>query len=247
MPSLVTWQLGSYSFSATAAGGSEGTRLGTQMVPRRSGSVVQAAPPSQPTLLTLRGILTATTALALRTAHRAQKAAFKAGRQQLKQWDDCYTMASLEDYDFDWGQGYRILEWMATFHCDDPFWISTTEDVTTDSAGTPWNPIINPGGDAPSPLVILVTAPAGGLTDFSAVNNTTVKTFTWSGNLSAGQALEIDMENYTVTENGVADLTGIDRTVSSFWNLASGNNDIDFTSTPSGAVVEVTSRARWYI
>lgn len=225
-------------------------RLSLRRVPRRHGGVTQTQPNLAEKIIgPLSFWVIGTSYDTLRTKLDTAKSALLPGLVgNLKVDDERQLKAQCQSFGHDYGRNLEHALCWVTFLAKDPFWQSVTLNTDTDSGGTPWSPTITNAGNAPSFLKFTATAGAGGLTEFTATNNTNTKTFGWTGALTNGQTLVVDMENMTIHENGVETYTGFDRNTTFPWTLAAGPNALTF-DTPSGedgTVVDLEWRDRWY-
>ncbi len=247
----IIWTLGTYDFiaegtvphSMTISGG---WRLNPVIIPQRDGSWVNSSTRPRPVPFNIIGTLLAATAAAARTSIDSLMAALGAGRQQLQVWDDRYMNVSVRDYRIEYSRavnkgGLRMADFTIDLLGDEGVWLSDTLD--TDSGTTDSTPSITNSGNAPTPPIITVTAPGGGLTQVIAQNTTTSKSLTWDGSLSSGDELVINMDTIVITEAGIEDYSGFSGL---FWRLEAGVNALDLASTPTGASIDVTKRDRWF-
>lgn len=248
MPSQI-WTLGSYDFIAQGVprrslSVSPGWRLNPVTVPLREGVIVPSSPRRNGTPLNITGVIHATTAALLRTAVDTLVQALNAGSSQLKIWDDRYmdVVASgfrLEHLD---SYGMTAAEFIIDLFAYNGVQVSTTLDTSSNTTNA--TPSVTNGGNVVVYPLITVTAPAGGLTAFTATNSTTGESFVWSGSVLVGDNLVIDMDAMTMTEAGISDFSGYS-SPSRWWGLEVGANSLSLTSTPTGATVTVKKRDMW--
>lgn len=243
------WTLGTFDFIAQGAiPRSLSLRPGWQvnpiLLPLQDGAVVPSTPKSGPQSLNLSGMMQAANATALRVIVDALIQVLRSGSQQLKVFNDRYAdvVAQANGLALEYGEGpgLQTVAFSLDLLAPDGYWVSITLDSTSYSTNA--TPSITNGGNIATPLNITVTAPAGGLTQFVATNTTASKTLTWDGSLTVGQTLIIDMDDISITEAGVVDMSGF---TGVFWDLSVGANSLSFSSTPTGATVTVTKRDRW--
>lgn len=222
-------------------------RLGEIQVPRRHGVYVQATPYLGSRLITLKGSLGGTVD-ALRTAlDDLVRQLMGTGRGKLAEWDAqrfMWATARSVTLAYREGAGMQAADFAIEFLCDDPFWYSRT---TSSDAGTIPNPgnlvlglnnIDNTGHipaatTSPTPPLLTMTSGAGGLTAFTATLGT--KVFSWTGSLTSGQILVVDMGTKEITAAGVATMAGLGLT-SSFFDLPAGASNLTLTASSSTGV-----------
>lgn len=248
MPSQV-WTLGSYDFIAQgiprrSLSLNPGWRLNPVTIPLGQGVTVPDNPRRNGTPLNLTGVIHATTAALLRTAVDTLVQALNAGSSQLKIWDDRYMDVVPQGFRLDHPDGYGMTaaEFVIDLFAPDGVQVSTTLDTT--NATTNATPSVTNGGNIVIYPTITVTAPAGGLTAFTATNSTTDETFSWSGSVLVGDTLVINMDTMTMTAAGLEDYSGYS-SPSRWWGLELGANTLSLTSTPTGATVALTKRDQW--
>lgn len=205
---------------------------------------VNSSPLNDPIRLSLSGVISASSAAALRSKEDDLAGAIEAGRSQLKVHDDRYIMATVEAFLWDFAKvpGLRAAEFSLDLLADEGTWLSTalnSVSITTNNSDTATN-----AGNTSSPPTITITAPGGGLTAAILTNATTEKTLTWSGSIAAGADLSVDMDEMTISEAGVESAAGF-ATGSVFWDLAAGSNTVTISSTPTGASALIEWRDRW--
>lgn len=246
-PSLI-WTFGSYDFvSQGAVPGlltfSKSWKTGAVSPPGVDGLALNTSPKLDGMPFTMTGSFRQSTTALLRTSLDNLKNALGAGRQQFKQFDDRYILLLAEHFEEIWLPALQV-DFTIDLVASDPYWFSTTLDTsayTTDDTTS----IVTNAGNAPAPVKFTVTAPAGGLTAFTATNSTSGLTLAMTGmTLTSGQILVLDTGAKTITQNGVSSRVGLSQS-STFWQLAAGDNDISLTSTPTGASVSLEKRDRW--
>jgi len=232
---------GGYSLKVAELSIDTESRLASEDLPRSHGAAADDSAFSSGKIITIRGWIKGASAEALRDSISALSSAFNGGRQALKIFDDRQLWCVKRRLSI-----IRALPIMAEFSAElfakDPFLEAVS--ASTSNGAAPHTPTVSGGGDAPSPPTITLTAPGGGMTAATIANTTTGKTFTWSGgSLTSGQTLVVDMGARTITEGGTEVYTHFS---GDFWDLLAGNNTLNITSTPTGATVAISWRARWY-
>lgn len=248
MAVTVVWTLGSFSFIDD--GGSApldvriapGWRVNPVVLVQKHGAFIVTSPFRAPTPINLSGRMYGATGEALRDKVDTLQNVIVSGRVQLNIFNDRYMNVICQESSFSYpaGAGLQVVDFVLDLLADEAVWISETLDTSNHLTNS--TPSITNSGNAATPPVITVTAGGAGLTAFSAQNTTSGKTLSWAGSLTSGQVLEIDMENFTITEAGVESLSGFSGV---FWDLIAGANALSLTSTPTGIAVVITKRNRW--
>lgn len=235
-------RFGSFDFARTLRPADESSSQDTaaQSRPRASGSLTQIGR-REPTILPIRGDLTAATPDALETLHEALKAAVYAGKADL--WfgrDDLYyKSAQLKSFGTNYRDGLLhglLASYSLVFEAADypePFAVNA---ITTASLLNVAAYVVM--GDAPAAPTWTITVGAEGTGPITLTNAATGEScrLTKSTNFAAGAVIVLTRDGYTVTENGVATFGLLQGRIPS---LIAGNNTITWTAGGTATIASV--------
>ncbi len=244
-------KFGSYSFPATFGPSSVPgeSRIGTAEIPRRDGVVAGTGRLGEKRI-TVKGMLRADSAAALRTAMDDLLSAVNAGRQKLYVWDDRFIYAQKVGLTTDYDEtSFKRYCFMAIeFLCDTALW-----EAETESSDTWTSPVdgathgIAIGGNAYCEPVIEITADATGTLDIELALGDV--SFTLEGEVAAGDVIVVDCSEQTV-ELATYEYDYMSLFDASFLQLV-GNATNTLTLTVNAGSVAVSQivtkwRNRWY-
>lgn len=131
------------------------------------------------------------------------------------------------------------------FVAADPFFYDATGEQHADDLAVTASPSVfaaNNTGGAVTPVRIEIKANGADKTGTFKLTNTTTGIYAqYTGTINNGNFLLIDGADFTVTINGT---NGLKNFVGSFWQLALGNNNLNYEG-PTGVDVKVYWRKRW--
>lgn len=163
----------------------------------------------------------------------------------------------------DWDYVFRIGRAILQFYATDPrvyddTLLSSSTAAATSGGGRTYNRVYNltyaaggaggtitatNGGNFPTRPTARIDGP---VTDPRIENVTAGKFLQFSGlTLAAGEWLDIDFANRTVLLNGTASRYNLLTSTSSFWELAPGANQINFTSGSATGTLTLSWRSAW--
>lgn len=212
-------------------------RLNVATTPKRHGGLVADVPVLDPRRIQIKGRVQESTAAIARETLDNMEEILHRNNKKFRVWDDRYIFAYLVDFSHAWipGTGMASFDYSIDFICPNPFWISDTAASdsrtlnTSDQAIDITNNVyresftIDNIGSAFVYPVITVTAGAAPITQIIIRNITTGRTMTYSGTLAATKSLVIDCSAFTITNDGVEDLTNWS---GSFLSFTPGNNSM---------------------
>jgi hypothetical protein len=116
-------------------------------------------------------------------------------------------------------------------------------NITFGTTGTGGEQTLNNAGTFSTAPVFKLTGP---VTDPRLINVTSDETFHWEGTVPTGSYLSVDMENRTVLLNGTSSRYNGLTSLSTFWELAPGDNSIQYRAAAYTASTAVASwRSAW--
>lgn len=172
----------------------------------------------------------------------------EATRGKLYYSADRYLNCWAESFDFRPMDGTALLRWEyeIDFWGDDPFWYaaSASQQVENKTA-QPWNFTATTTGKAAVYPTWTVLANGGvDITSVIVTNNTTLKSFTYTGTIVAGNSWVFDAANFTSKNNGVCDLANLSSGSIPVW-LNAGANSMTL-STNANCRLTIDWRERFF-
>lgn len=197
------------------------TRLNSMQVPKRHGVLISEVPVLNGRVIRTKGRIQAQNFAILRGTLDTMGRLLNSGRQKLRISDDRYINAYKQSFAYGYVPGGALCaaDFSIDFICDDPFWYEDTvqseafvlssADVAVGGGNYRKTVQITNGGEVFVYVDLTVAADQGGDIDKVIVRNTTQanRTFEYDGTILAGKSLVVDSNNFTVTNNGVEDLT----------------------------------------
>lgn len=242
---------------------SANARLNAVSVPRRHGALLSDAVVQDVRQIQIAGTLLTpdNTALGLRTIIDTLSELFSRLGKRLQLWDDRYVTAYKATFTWKYveGSGLRAADFQLNFSCPDPFWyyVLTNSPVTTlnglialDITNNIYSQIfvLTNNGTFVAYPVWTITAVGDTISKIVLTNTTLGRSFTYIGTIVAGTSLVVDVSGFTVTNNGVADLTNWSGDF--IWLLAGANSitaTLTFTGAPTaGNLISITWPDRKY-
>lgn len=228
-------------------------RLNAQEGPKRHGVILSEVPVMDARRISIRGVVQEDTATILRdTLDNIQKVLHRPGKK-LRIYDDRYYTAYLADFAYALipGSAGRSIAYTASFICPDPFCynddpgtdgprtIDTNDAIIDITNGLYGETFVadNEGSAYTYPVYTFVAT--GSVNRIVITNNTTGKSFTYTGTIAAGKTLIVDCPQFKVTNDGVEDLNNWS---GSFVWLDPGENSISI----SGKVI-FTAAMEWTV
>lgn len=219
-----------------------------EKAPRRHGAVVTEEPTLEAGRVTLRGrFLTSTEALAaaeVRTMLKTLNLGSSSTARKNLTWRTgrllgCYCR------NFRWknlpGTVYTGFEFEVEFISDDPFWYDSS--ATSASQVITYSPTswahTNSGDVLVYPVVTIAADQGSDASNFTFLNVTTNKSFTYAGTVTSGNSLVVDCSALTCKNNGASDLANFSGV---FTWLAPGANTLRLTGALATVTVEYTAR-----
>lgn len=251
------FKFGTFDFSEDVEDCDEGlnTRLTVQVVPKRHGAIIADVPTLEPRIISFRGAIlkSGPTALVDARARRLlMSKSFNAGRQRLQIYDDLYNFAFKNSFAWSYinGSPLAAIAFTVQFVCDDPFLYKISGPITQFYALTSPPDLIsipNNGDAFVFPRVQLIANMGGPLTPpiklthsyINPLGQTITRVFQYNGVVAAGTILDVDMANFSVLNNGVADLPNF---AGSFLWLNSGANTYYYEGSPATFAITFAER-----
>ena len=220
------------------------SRIQAQLVSRRHGIFLSDVPVLDGRYVRVKGAIVATTAELCRTRLDTISEVLHSGVQKLQFLDDRFLIAQKARFGYGYAPGSagRKINFALEFVCADPFlYRDATSSSSNPISASPTSFSVTNGGTAFVYPKVTFTAGGSSITSISLLNNTTGKTFAYSGTVLATKALVVDTSDFTVLNDGVSDLTNF---TGVFPHFNSGSNSYTFTG--SNCTILFEWRNRWW-
>jgi len=182
------------------------TRLAAVTIVRKSGSLIDAVSCLEPRVISVKGYIYAASSALVTAELDLLTTALNIGRSVLV-FQDRWIWATKQNFKINYITGMQCcgLEYSATFYCDDPYWYKI--DTTTYSTSLTGNTQvceITTGGTSDCYGTFTIT-PSGTMTKLRLLNGhaSVQQWIEFDGSVAAGNALVINCELQTATNNGV--------------------------------------------
>lgn len=228
---------------------SSDSRVMESIVPRQDGAYSDPLPSLTSKLISIKGIVSKTTAAALETELASMITALSAGLKPLYLYDTKYINCIKKSFRYSYilGTVGKAATYDIQFIATTPFWYGATQQGTeaVTLSTNPQTISITPSGNANSKPVITMT-PSGSMTVFTVYNpnNAIRRSMTYTGTVAAATQLILDSDLLTATNSGANCLSTV---AGDFIELAGGSaNEIQISGTSTAGSIIISYYDTWY-